>query len=166
MSNTPPPPAKPKPQVDVNTLRARLVKAIAAISVTSHTATRSVLDAFISRCSPTVANDGAAGFPVTIRPHGSNPERAIGCFTVPACLIFHTGNAVLAYYDAVLKKDGADATLENRVAFLETVAKDGADRYTVMGDDRAGYYLMSREKAALVNQKRQEENEAKMMNRG
>jgi hypothetical protein len=140
MSNPPPPSSKVPAVADpLNVMRARLIRAIFAMSEKAHTATRSILDSYGRHVNPTAAVQGETLFPHNPRAHHRYPDRTSN-FGLVAVQLSLVGIAVLGYYDAVLKREGAVAVLEKRIAFLEEINK--WRKIGVTGSDALGFTLV------------------------
>lgn len=116
----------------------KLRRAIVAISERQGSQLRSTLDQFIRHVSPGMLNSHA-DFPVTVRQHPVDRERAGSWMSRDQMLCFHIGNAVLGYYDTMRK--GAPDTFGERLALLEQIAALGLDEFVVVGTDSVGYTL-------------------------
>lgn len=136
----------------INDLSLRLRKAISSISVKSPTSVRMILDSYLPRLSPSLADAGDGGFPVTVRPHPRFPERSTKQAKYDV-LFFYVGNAILAYYAAnKVKSDKSIGVFDDRVSRIERMASDGVSTLHVEGTDATGYMLQSNFKSGQAKE--------------
>ena len=121
-----------------------LRRAIVALSDTLPSHATCVVDQFIRFVTPAMTRDRGVGFPHTCRQHRLDPERCTGTGKYPL-LYFHVGNAVLAYYDTLA---GEAPVFNTRLALLEEIAVLGMESFTIHGNERIGFTLMSVTEAA------------------
>jgi hypothetical protein len=138
----------------------QLRRAIVAISERQGSQLRSTLDQFIRHVAPGMVNSHS-DFPITVRRHNLDRERADRWLTRDEMLCFHVGNAVLAYYDTCRFPPCTHvmtAVFDARLALLESIAVLGLDEFVVVGTDSVGYTLKEKGevRAELANKAAEE----------
>lgn len=132
-------------------LAFRLRRALCSISEKRPSYERAILDQFLRYISPSQARSYGSDFPHTTRRHPRNPERCVER-GVSTLLYFHTGNAILGFYDyiaaeaakpyVVAKEGSAYIVALERINRLEAVAKLGVGAFYPEGNDMEGHELL------------------------
>lgn len=117
----------------------RLRKAICTIAEAEGTSSQAstIITGFCRFIAPSLATQGQAHFPVTIRYHHRTRSRSTGRAALDN-LFFIIGAAVLDFYDVKNQWE----SLEERLQQLEEIAEDGFHRYRVYGTEDTGFTLM------------------------
>lgn len=143
----------------------RLRTAVAAIDEGSRdTSIRAILSGYYKYINRGQAHTAGVEFPVSLRRHPLNAERASGGGSKPNVLFFHVGNACYGLFEtstaqilfdrqahamgpktrekAQAKLASTYEKLERRVRLIELIAKYGLSEFFLDGGDNIGYSLM------------------------
>jgi hypothetical protein len=132
---------QPEPVVNVQAVRLDLTRSIVGISSkVRDSGLRSLIDRYLRLVAPTFAKSADSNFPRSVNQHPRDPNKSqVG--GLGNLLVFHIGNAILAYYAAVRGENAEH--LYARLEHLKEIADVGPMSFVSYGDDANGYMLLT-----------------------
>lgn len=137
---------------DYDVQAALIRSSLITIALKAPSDARHLIEEYVPLLSPGLAPKGDSNLPIAAVRSPVNPERCGVEVGKHSLLLFHAGNAVMAYYASVI--DGA-ATLElmRRAELLAQIASRGMAAFTIGGTVQKGFYLLNPEVDALLENK-------------
>lgn len=149
---------------ELRKISADIKRQIHGISTQCKTTLRAILDRYPQCVSRSLADEGDARLPRTIRQHVRNHDRSNDS-GFGDLLCFHVGSTILAFYAAVNGEDHEH--LRARLQHLKEINEHGPGEYVPYGSDAHGWMLMHKTVARKkITEDRQREEERREKRHG